>query len=88
MQVCKAAGLSKSTQVPGKRRMRTIWKPVIRLHDLRHSFASHLVSAGQSLYLVGKLLGHSTPVTTQRYAHVDDRALAACTNVFANKLTA
>lgn len=42
----------------------------LRLHDLRHNFASAAVSAGQSLYIVGKLLGHSQIQTTQRYAHL------------------
>lgn len=42
----------------------------VRLHDLRHNFASAAVSSGQSLYLVGKLLGHSQTQTTQRYAHL------------------
>jgi len=42
----------------------------LRIHDLRHNFASMAVSSGQSLYLVGKLLGHSQSQTTQRYAHL------------------
>lgn len=42
----------------------------LRLHDLRHNFASAAVSSGQSLYIVGKLLGHSQAQTTQRYAHL------------------
>ena len=42
----------------------------LRLHDLRHNFASSAVSSGQSLYIVGKLLGHSQSQTTQRYAHL------------------
>ncbi|WP_421566133.1 tyrosine-type recombinase/integrase [Ochrobactrum sp. EDr1-4] len=42
----------------------------LRIHDLRHNFASTAVSTGQSLYLVGKLLGHSQSQTTQRYAHL------------------
>jgi integrase len=44
--------------------------PDVRLHDLRHSFASAAVSAGDSLYITGKLLGHKQAVTTQRYAHL------------------
>ena len=40
----------------------------LRLHDLRHSFASQLASGGASLPLIGALLGHSNPVTTARYA--------------------
>jgi integrase len=42
----------------------------LRVHDLRHSFASELASAGASLPLIGALLGHSSPVTTARYAHL------------------
>ena len=42
----------------------------VRLHDLRHSFASIAAANGASLPLIGKLLGHSTPITTQRYAHL------------------
>jgi integrase len=42
----------------------------LRLHDLRHSFASQLASGGASLPLIGQLLGHSNPVTTHRYSHL------------------
>jgi integrase len=42
----------------------------LRIHDLRHSFASQLVSSGASLPLIGALLGHSNPATTARYAHL------------------
>jgi integrase len=48
-----------------------------RLHDLRHSFASFLVSAGYNLPMVGALLGHSQAATTQRYAHLMDTAQRA-----------
>jgi integrase len=41
-----------------------------RLHDLRHSFASRVKRGGADLYIVQRLLGHSTPVMTQRYAHL------------------
>jgi len=44
----------------------------LRLHDLRHGFASQLASSGASLPLIGSLLGHSNPVTTSRYAHLYD----------------
>ena len=47
----------------------------VRLHDLRHSFASMAISGGASLPVVGKLLGHSQWATTQRYAHLADNPL-------------
>ena len=43
----------------------------VRLHDLRHSFASVGAGASLGLPIIGKLLGHSQPSTTQRYAHLD-----------------
>ncbi|MCC3305539.1 tyrosine-type recombinase/integrase [Sneathiella sp. HT1-7] len=54
--------------------------PDVRLHDLRHTFASHLVSSGVSLPIVGKLLGHTQPQTTQRYAHLADDPLREAAN--------
>jgi integrase len=42
----------------------------LRIHDLRHSYASQLVSGGASLPLIGALLGHASPSTTARYAHL------------------
>jgi integrase len=44
--------------------------PNVRFHDLRHTAASWLINAGIDLYTVGRILGHSTPATTQRYAHL------------------
>jgi integrase len=43
----------------------------VRIHDLRHTFASYGAGSGLSLPIIGKLLGHSQPATTQRYAHLD-----------------
>jgi integrase len=55
------------------RRMRAAAKlDDVRLHDLRHSFASVGASGGQSLVIIGKMLGHSQPATTARYAHLAD----------------
>jgi integrase len=42
----------------------------VHIHDLRHSYASAAITAGGSLPLVGHLLGHAQPITTQRYAHI------------------
>ncbi|WP_209349487.1 site-specific integrase [Pontixanthobacter sp. CEM42] len=46
-----------------------------RLHDLRHTFASFLVSDGKTLELIGAMLGHSQMQTTKRYAHLQDAPL-------------
>jgi len=52
----------------------------VRIHDLRHSFASFLVNAGRSLYEVQRLLGHTQIKTTQRYAHLSHDTLLDATN--------
>jgi integrase len=49
--------------------------PHLRIHDLRHQYASFLVNAGRSLYEVQQILGHSSPIVTQRYAHLSSRSL-------------
>jgi integrase len=51
----------------------------VRLHDLRHTYASVLASAGASLPVIGALLGHTQPNTTARYAHLFDDPLRAAT---------
>jgi integrase len=53
----------------------------VRIHDLRHSFASLLINSGRSLYEVQKLLGHTQIKTTQRYAHLAPETLLEATNV-------
>ena len=53
--------------------------PDLRIHDLRHSFASFLINAGHSLYEVQKLLGHSSITMTQRYAHLEQTTLKTAT---------
>ena len=52
----------------------------VRVHDLRHSFASFLVNAGRSLYEVQTLLGHTQIKTTQRYAHLSTASLRSASN--------
>ena len=73
--------------VPGQpvREIRRFWRRIqvaaeigdARIHDLRHTFASLLVSGGASLEMIGKLLGHTQMQTTQRYAHLLDAPLRA-----------
>jgi integrase len=86
-QVCKAAGLATEYTVKGKRgKLLRRWKPNVRVYDLRHTFASHLVSRNWSLPLVGNLLGHVRPETTMRYAHVADAAARNAANDFCEVL--
>lgn len=49
--------------------------PDCRIHDIRHTAASLWASAGQSLYVVGQILGHQRASTTQRYAHLSQESL-------------
>jgi integrase len=52
----------------------------LRLHDLRHSFASALANRGHSLYEIGQILGHKQVTTTTRYAHLSQERLVAAAN--------
>ena len=51
--------------------------PGVRIHDLRHSFASHAAGMSETLPMIGKLLGHAKIASTARYAHLDDGAVLA-----------
>ena len=70
---------SASLHFPWDRIRRRAGLPDVRLHDLRHSFASFLVNAGTPLFTVQKLLGHSAIRYTERYAHLTDETLAKAT---------
>ena len=60
----------------------------VRLHDLRHTFASIGAGASLGLPVVGRLLGHSQPQTTARYAHLDADPLRRAANIIGDHLTA
>ncbi len=60
--------------------------PDVRIHDLRHSFASLLVTSGSSLYEVQKILGHHNPKITMRYAHLSQKSLVDVANRIENSL--
>jgi integrase len=67
--------LTKSAALPG-----------LRLHDLRHSFASVAVGGGESLYVVGKILGHRQARTTEIYAHLADDPVRAAADRAAQRI--
>ncbi|MBA3814510.1 MAG: tyrosine-type recombinase/integrase [Alphaproteobacteria bacterium] len=83
-------------KVEGKplQEVKTAWNTIrkksgfldLRIHDLRHTYASHLVSSGLSLSIIGKLLGHTQASTTQRYAHLADEPLRQATELFGSNL--
>ena len=57
------------------------------LHDLRHTHASFGVAAGLGLPIIGRLLGHSSPLTTARYAHLADDPLRRASELVGAKLS-
>jgi integrase len=62
--------------------------PAVRLHDLRHSYASFGAAAGLGLPILGALLGHKHPVTTARYAHLANDPLRAAADRISGELAA
>ncbi len=60
----------------------------VRLHDLRHSFASVGAGASLGLPIIGKLLGHTQPATTQRYAHLDADPMRRAANAIGSTISA
>jgi len=78
-----------------QKEIKTFWGAVrkeagingVRVHDVRHTFASHLVSRGHSLEMVGRLIGHTQAATTRRYAHIADSPLREAANQFGEMFT-
>jgi integrase len=60
----------------------------VRIHDLRHSYASVGAGGGLGLPIIGKLLGHTQAATTQRYAHLADDPLRRASNQIGNAIAA
>ncbi len=85
-----ASGNGYSTGLP------KIWERVrdkaglkdVRLHDLRHSFASFGAAAGDSLLVIGKILGHKDSKTTSRYAHLSDDPVKSAANRISSAISA
>lgn len=88
LAVCRSAGLavnSPKIDATGQPALDArgipiaVWRSTVRLHDLRHTFASILASRGLSLPVIGALLGHTQAQTTARYAHLLDDPLRLAT---------
>ena len=62
--------------------------PDVRIHDLRHSFASVGAGGGMSLPMIGALLGHKETATTARYAHLSDDPLRAAADAIGGRIAA
>ncbi|WP_426050373.1 tyrosine-type recombinase/integrase [Brevundimonas sp. SL161] len=62
--------------------------PGLRIHDLRHSFASFGAASGLGLQVVGKLLGHANPSTTARYSHLADDPLRRASDAISGSIAA
>jgi integrase len=60
----------------------------VRLHDLRHAFASVAASSGMGLPIIGKMLGHTQAATTARYAHLASDPVKAAAAIVAGKIAA
>jgi integrase len=58
----------------------------VRIHDLRHSFAAVAAESGMSLPMIGKLLGHTQPITTARYAHLAADPMRAAAELIGAKI--
>jgi integrase len=74
-------------QKPWRRIRKAAGLEDVRIHDLRHSFASAAVAGGMSLPMIGALLGHSQPQTTARYAHLGQDPLLAASDAVGNRIS-
>jgi integrase len=73
-------------QKPWRRIRKAAGLDDVRIHDLRHSFASIAAGSGQSLPVIGALLGHSQPQTTARYAHLSADPLRTANDAIGRRL--
>jgi integrase len=84
----KAGAALVNAQKPWRRIRRRAGLENVRLHDLRHSFASVAASGGLSLPVIGKLLGHAQAATTERYAHLAADPIRAANEAIGQRIAA
>ncbi|MCF3947352.1 site-specific integrase [Acidiphilium iwatense] len=73
-------------QRPWRRLRKRAGLPDVRIHDLRHSFASDALQLGEDLTMIGRLLGHTQVQTTARYAHLKTGPVRAAADKVANAI--
>ena len=83
-----SGGLLAAINVSWKRIREEAGCPDVRLHDLRHSFASDALMAGVPLAIVGEMLGHKQPRTTKRYAHLSNSVVRDALETTARRISA
>lgn len=88
VQILRGAGLAEEFTVTGKRgKPLKRYKPKVRIHDLRHSYASWLAEKGVPLITIGKSIGHVDPKTTARYSHIADSSALDAQAMFSKMVT-
>ncbi|WP_456304407.1 tyrosine-type recombinase/integrase [Acetobacter okinawensis] len=75
-------------QKPWRRIRKAAGLEDVRIHDLRHSFASDALEMGADLTMIGRMLGHSDIKTTARYAHLKRENVRLSTNLVSEKISA
>lgn len=73
-------------QKPWRRLRKRAGLDTLRIHDLRHSFASDALQLGEDLTMIGRLLGHTQVQTTARYAHLKTAPVKAAANKIADAI--
>src|SRR5205085_2933071 len=84
----KAGAALTDLQTPWQSIRKTAGLDDVRLHDLRHAFASVAASSGMGLPIIGKMLGHTQAATTHRYAHLASDPVKAAAAAVAGKIAA
>ena len=83
----KEGGYITDFQKPWRRIRKEAKIEDVRIHDLRHTFASYAVSGGETIPMIGKLLGHTQAQTTARYAHLADAPMHEAADRVTNAIT-
>jgi integrase len=87
-QILRKAGLAQEYEITSDAgNVLKRYRPTVRLHDLRHSYASWLAEQGVPLLVIGKSLGHVDPATMSRYAHIADKSAQSAQELFGNMVT-